>query len=212
MMRVMMIVAVTMCMAVISRVGMAVAMSMSFSHLLPCTDKHPHRQAQHHGSGGDMKIRLRSLRIPVVAIVQCQCGEHPDDQGMGDGCRKPQQHRLPDSAPHGDDERCHHRFGVPWLQPVQGSKKHCYGQVKPDMAAAGLNELLEIGHKDERTASMLTSHRMPHLSPWGLIQELPDRPAWRAAHGGPGLLAAPAVPGPPSDRAPAAGTALERCC
>ena len=78
--------------------------------LAPRPPQHPQRHADDDDPGGELEVGLQSFAIDAPPEVHTPERDHPDDQGVGERCAEPQQHRLADSSPHRDDERRHHRL------------------------------------------------------------------------------------------------------
>jgi hypothetical protein len=100
-------------------------------HFAPGAKKHPDRQRKDHDRGDELQIGLHGFRIPLVAKLERDRCQQPDQQRMGDGRGQPQQHGLRDGPADRDDERRHHRFRMSRLQAVQGAEKNGGGNVKP---------------------------------------------------------------------------------
>ena len=98
-----------------------------------------------------------------------ESGQEPDHKAVGKRRAKPEEDRLKNGSPDGDDERDHHRLGMARLQTVQGSQKQGRGKVNPRMKGSLLNELMKIIH-------------IRNMPPWPLfprgVSYLEDTP-WR---------------------------------
>lgn len=75
------------------------------------------------------------------AVLESDRGQHPNDEGVGNGRAESEQGGLENSATDGDDEGGHHRFGVTWFEAMEGPENNCDGNVEPDMCRALLEEV-----------------------------------------------------------------------
>jgi hypothetical protein len=116
-------------------VTIAVIVRMGFGDFAPGAEIHPHGEREDHRGGGEMEVRLGVFRVPLPAVMQGERGQNPDEQRVRDGGGETQQHGLPDGAADGDDEGGHHRFGMPRLQPMQGTEQDGDGDVEPGVSA-----------------------------------------------------------------------------
>ncbi len=112
---------------------------------------HPDREHEDGPGGTKLEIGIERFGIPLATVVQGQGREHPDDERVGDGGRKPEQHGLTHSAANGDDESGHERLGMAGFEPVQGPEQNGGGNEKPQVAGTVLQSVHQRIHGGKMT-------------------------------------------------------------
>jgi len=111
----------------------------------PSAPKHPGGNADDEHGRGHLEIRLRGLGVPVAAEVEAGERDQPDDGGVGQRCRQPQQNGLRQRAADGHDEGGHHRLRMTGLQAMKSAKQDGAGHEEPGVAL--LQKRCEVGHE-----------------------------------------------------------------
>ena len=68
------------CRCVAGVMVVAFRVGMRFGDFAAGAEKHPHGEHEDHRGGGEVKVRLGVLGVPLSAIMQGQRGENPDEQ------------------------------------------------------------------------------------------------------------------------------------
>ena len=121
----------------------------------------PRGQDQDDDAGGELEVGFALFHVEFGGEAQTRVGKDPDDGGVGNGCRHPEQQGLADRAPDGDDEGGHHGLAVAGLQAVQGAEDHGGGQEQPGAGGTRLEQVVEGGHEtmDYAPIPLMVNHR-----------------------------------------------------
>ena len=85
------------------------------------SEKHPKGDSCNRSRRGKHEVGLRLFGDKLVAKLQRDGGQCPNDQGVGQGGAKAKQGRLGDGALHRDDEGGHHGLGMPGFESMKRS-------------------------------------------------------------------------------------------
>ena len=95
-----------------------VSMRMGSGNVGAGAQEHPDRHADDHHGRQKHEVGLGLFGNQLIAELQRGGGQRPHDQRMRQRGAQAQQRCLCHGAPHGDDERRHHRLGVARLESV----------------------------------------------------------------------------------------------
>ena len=125
---------------------LAMVMMVTVVLLAPGPPRHPERDADDEHRRRQLEVRLGRLATPFLAEILSAQRDHPDDRGVRERRRQPEQDRLRDRAPDRDDEGGHHRLRMAGLQAVQGAEQDGARHEQPGMRGPLLQQVGERGH------------------------------------------------------------------
>ena len=109
----------------------------------PSAPEHPGGNQHDDQPRCQLEVGFQAFGVYTLPQVHPAKPDSPHDQGVRDGCCDPKQHGLVNRSSYCDDERRHHRFGMPGLKAVQRTKQYGARNEQPRVRGALREEVGE---------------------------------------------------------------------